>query len=135
MVKDKYFRFYKLYPEIVDSVSPQSGALLSWTHYRVLLQVEDKTARDWYTKEAALAHGRELRAEIETQKEMFYLQHNQNKDICGENTKMTKIEKAQESCEQVLNGIEDGTITTTSALLVILYARPFSREEKVTWKY
>lgn len=27
--------------------------LLSWTHYRVLLQVEDKTARDWYTKEAA----------------------------------------------------------------------------------
>ena len=34
----KYFRFYKLYPEIVDSVSPQSGALLSWTHYRVLLQ-------------------------------------------------------------------------------------------------
>lgn len=54
----KYFRFYKLYPEIVDSVSPQSGAPLSWTHYRVLLQVEDKTARDWYTKEAALAHGR-----------------------------------------------------------------------------
>ena len=54
----KYFRFYKLYPEIVDSVSPQSGALLSWTRYRVLLQVEDKTARDWYTKEAALAHGR-----------------------------------------------------------------------------
>ena len=49
----KYFRFYKLYPEIVDSVSPQSGALLSWTHYRVLLQVEDKTVRDWYTKEAA----------------------------------------------------------------------------------
>uniref|UniRef100_UPI004024D4C7 PDDEXK nuclease domain-containing protein n=1 Tax=Gemmiger formicilis TaxID=745368 RepID=UPI004024D4C7 len=49
----KYFRFYKLYPEIVDSVSPQSGVLLSWTHYRVLLQVEDKTARDWYTKEAA----------------------------------------------------------------------------------
>lgn len=54
----KYFRFYKLYPEIVDSVSPQSGALLSWTHYRVLLRVEDKTARDWYTKEAAFAHGR-----------------------------------------------------------------------------
>lgn len=49
----KYFRFYKLYPEIVDSVSPQSGELLSWTHYRVLLQVEDKTARDWYTKEEA----------------------------------------------------------------------------------
>ena len=49
----KYCRFYKLYPEILDSASPKSGTLLSWTHYRVLLQVEDKTARDWYTKEAA----------------------------------------------------------------------------------
>lgn len=49
----KYCRFYKLYPEILDSLSPKSGTLLSWTHYRVLLQVEDKTARDWYTKEAA----------------------------------------------------------------------------------
>ena len=49
----KYCRFYKLYPEILDSASPKSGVLLSWTHYRVLLQVEDKTARDWYTKEAA----------------------------------------------------------------------------------
>ena len=47
----KYCRFYKLYPEILDSVSPKSSMLLSWTHYRVLLQVEDKTARDWYTKE------------------------------------------------------------------------------------
>lgn len=49
----KYCRFYKLYPEILDSVSPKSSMPLSWTHYRVLLQVEDKTARDWYTKEAA----------------------------------------------------------------------------------
>ena len=49
----KYCRFYKLYPEILDSVSPKSSMLLSWTHYRVLLQVEDKAARDWYTKEAA----------------------------------------------------------------------------------
>ena len=49
----KYCRFYKLYPEILDSASPKSSMLLSWTHYRVLLQVEDKTARDWHTKEAA----------------------------------------------------------------------------------
>lgn len=25
---------------------------LSWTHYRTLLQIEDKNAREWYTKEA-----------------------------------------------------------------------------------
>ena len=46
-------RFYKTFPEIVDTVCRQSEKLLSWSHYRALLQVEDKTARDWYEKEAA----------------------------------------------------------------------------------
>jgi hypothetical protein len=45
-------RFYKNFPEIVDTVCRQSGKLLSWSHYRALLQVGDKTARDWYEKEA-----------------------------------------------------------------------------------
>ena len=47
-----YLRFYKAFPEIVDTLCRQSGAILSWSHYRVLLQVNDKTARDWYKKEA-----------------------------------------------------------------------------------
>lgn len=46
-------RFYKAFPEIVDTVCRQSGSLLSWSHYRALLQVEDEKARDWYEKEAA----------------------------------------------------------------------------------
>ena len=46
-------KFYKTFPQIVDTVCRQSGNLLSWSHYRVLLQVEDKAARDWYEKEAA----------------------------------------------------------------------------------
>ena len=37
---------------IVDTVSRQSRALLSWSHYRTLLQVFDKEAREWYEKEA-----------------------------------------------------------------------------------
>lgn len=45
-------RFYKLFPEIVASVGQQSNILLSWTHYRILLQVEDEKARKWYEKEA-----------------------------------------------------------------------------------
>ena len=49
----KFVRFYKEFPRILDSVSPKSFPLLSWTHYRVLLQVNDKAARDWYEKEAA----------------------------------------------------------------------------------
>ena len=48
----KFVRFYKAFPNILDSLSPKSSGLLSWTHYRVLLQVEDKQARDWYEKES-----------------------------------------------------------------------------------
>ena len=45
-------RFYKMFPEIVDVASRQFKNLLSWTHYRTLLQVEDEKARIWYEKEA-----------------------------------------------------------------------------------
>lgn len=47
----KYVRFYKEFPEILDSASPKFY-LLSWTHYRSLLRVSDKTARNWYMQEA-----------------------------------------------------------------------------------
>ena len=47
----KYVRFYQCFPNIVDAASPQSF-LLTWTHYRTLLQVEDEVARQWYEKEA-----------------------------------------------------------------------------------
>lgn len=48
----KFVRFYKAFPNIWDSSSPKSISLLSWTHYRVLLQVEDEKARAWYEKVA-----------------------------------------------------------------------------------
>lgn len=41
-----------MFPEILNSASSKSNMLLSWTHYRTLLQIEDKKAREWYTKEA-----------------------------------------------------------------------------------
>lgn len=47
-----FYSFYKEYPEIFHSVSGKSDRLLSWTHYRVLLQVKDRRARDWYEHEA-----------------------------------------------------------------------------------
>lgn len=47
-----YLRFYKMFPKIVDTLCRQSGNVLSWSHYRALLQVDDKHARDWYEKEA-----------------------------------------------------------------------------------
>lgn len=48
----KYVRFYKMFPNILDSLGPKFTNLLSWTHYRALLQVNDEKARQWYEKEA-----------------------------------------------------------------------------------
>ena len=57
-------RVYRMFPSIVNEASAQlqNGGkvnelrsqfeILSWTHYRILTQVEDKTAREWYAKEA-----------------------------------------------------------------------------------
>ena len=48
-----FYSFYKMYPNIFHSVSGKSVPLLSWTHYRTLIQVKDDKARNWYEKEAA----------------------------------------------------------------------------------
>jgi predicted nuclease of restriction endonuclease-like (RecB) superfamily len=62
----EYLRFYKAYPEIVQIPSAQFESTketeivqiasaqfksLTWSHYRLLLQVSDKTAREWYEQE------------------------------------------------------------------------------------
>ncbi|WP_330641437.1 PDDEXK nuclease domain-containing protein [Faecalicatena sp.] len=47
-----FYSFYREYPDIFHSASGKSSPPLSWTHYRILLQVNDKEARDWYEKEA-----------------------------------------------------------------------------------
>lgn len=46
------YSFYKTYPEIFQTLFGKSQRLLSWSHYLVLLQVHDETARDWYEQEA-----------------------------------------------------------------------------------
>ncbi|MCM1079775.1 MAG: PDDEXK nuclease domain-containing protein [Bacteroidales bacterium] len=48
-----FTQFYKLFPEIFHSVSGKSPQLLSWTHYRTLLQELNPDARQWYEQEAA----------------------------------------------------------------------------------
>ena len=48
-----FYSFYRAYPEIFHSVSGKSAALLSWSHYAVLLQVNDNAARKWYEQEAS----------------------------------------------------------------------------------
>ncbi len=73
----KYFRkFYSLFPK-GHAVRDQ----LSWTHYRLLLKVEDKKAREFYLSEAAEEHW--STRTLERQINSFYYQRllaSQNKD-------------------------------------------------------
>ena len=56
-----YIQFYQQYPEIMNSVMPQSLVMekyfqlkkhvFSWTPYRVLLQIRDPVAHAWYEQE------------------------------------------------------------------------------------
>ena len=48
-----FLQFYKTFPNILHSVNAKSKLLLSWTHYKILLQVEDENAREWYERETA----------------------------------------------------------------------------------
>lgn len=47
-----FAKFYECFPEIFHSVSGKSDPLLSWTHYRIVLQELDADARRWYVNEA-----------------------------------------------------------------------------------
>lgn len=46
-----YYLFYKLFPNIFHTVCGKSYRILSWSHYRTLLLVDDDEARSWYEKE------------------------------------------------------------------------------------
>lgn len=48
-----FLQFYKTFPNILHSMNAKSNTILSWTHYKILLQVEDEKAREWYEKETA----------------------------------------------------------------------------------
>ncbi len=77
----KFVRFYKLFPQILDSVSTKS-VLLTWTHYRTLLQVDNDEARQWYATEAAneMWSVRTLQRNISSQY-YFRLLQSQHKDL------------------------------------------------------
>ena len=47
-----FYSFYKMFPNIFHTPCGKSIPLLSWSHYRTLVQVHDPVAREWYAKEA-----------------------------------------------------------------------------------
>ena len=75
--------------------------LLSWTHYRILLQVVDKEARDWYEKEAVEENWgtRTLQRNIDTQYYYRLLKSQIKEPVIKEmkeNTKEFELEKKLE---------------------------------------
>ncbi len=67
-------------PKIVQTLSAQS--FLSWSHYLILLQVDDEKAREWYEKEAVEQSWsvRTLQRNVSTQY-YFRLLNSQRKDL------------------------------------------------------
>ncbi len=48
----QFYSFYRYFPEIFHTPCGKSERILSWSHYRCLIQVKDEKARNWYEKEA-----------------------------------------------------------------------------------
>lgn len=64
-----FYSFYRCFPDIFHAPCGKSVSILSWTHYRCLIQVKDKIAREWYEKEALTQtwSARTLQRNIESQ--------------------------------------------------------------------
>ena len=101
----RFVQFYQMFPEIVAAVRQQSSGndnseivaslrpqsrLLSWTHYRILLQVPDSTAREWYAKEAydEAWSSRTLQRNVSSQ---YYYRMLKTQDPSGVRTEMQEL--------------------------------------------
>ena len=77
-------QFYSVFP-IWDSVCPE----LSWSHYRLLVRINDAAERDFYKKEAVecVWSVRQLQREINTFSYQRYLASNGNHDVVEDTAK------------------------------------------------
>jgi len=91
---------------ILDSLSPKSFSLLTWTHYRTLLQVKDTDARNWYMREAAEQTWsvRTLQRNISSQYHFRILQ-SQNKDLVKAEMEQKTASFQQDKLEFIKNPI------------------------------
>ncbi len=73
-------------------------AELSWTHYRLLIKVEDKNARNFYTKEAIENNWstRQLEREISTFSYQRYLASHGNHDVVDDTAKREKSDNPKD---------------------------------------
>lgn len=101
-----FYQFYKSFPEIFHAASGKSDPLLSWTHYRTLLQVKDDVARAWYAKEAAEQTWavRTLQRNIDTQY-YYRLLSSQNADVVESEMKQLTVGYQKDKLEYLKNPV------------------------------
>ena len=88
----KFLKFYKCFPEIVDTACQLSSEILSWSHYRILLRIENTEARKWYEQEAYRQTWavRTLQRNVETQYYFRLLSTQQKSLVEGEMKHLTR---------------------------------------------
>lgn len=101
-----FYSFYKTYPKIFQTASGKSQELLSWSHYAVLLQVNDEKARVWYEKEAAEQTWsvRTLQRNISSQY-YFRILQTQKKEIVEREMKELTAEYQNDKLEFIKNPV------------------------------
>lgn len=101
----RFVKFNEYFPNILDSVSRKS-TILSWTHYRALIQVHDAEARFWYEKEALQETWsvRTLQRNISTQYYHRLLKSRDKKPVINEMRDKTQQRK-QDKLEFIKNPV------------------------------
>ena len=101
----QFVQFYKLFPDIFHSLRGKCQ-LLSWSHYRYLLRVTDKEARNWYEKEAIneVWSARTLDRNISSQY-YYRLLQSQNKQVVENEMKQLTAPYQQDKLEFIKNPI------------------------------
>ncbi len=101
----QFVQFYRFFPEIFHTVCVKSQ-ILSWSHYRTLLRVTDKEARDWYLQEAIneMWSVRTLDRNIASQY-YYRLLQSQNKKIVKEEMNQITTPFQQDKLEFIKNSI------------------------------
>lgn len=105
----RFVSFYRQFPGILDTLCLKSSRLLTWSHYRMLLRVEDKKARDWYEKEAyeQMWSARTLDRNISTQ---YYYRLLKTSDAHKDGVANEMMQKTAEYQNHKLEFIKDPVI-------------------------
>lgn len=101
-----FYMFYKYFPQIFHTACGKFEGVLSWSHYRTLLQVKDDAARSWYEKEAyeQTWSVRTLQRNVDTQY-YYRLLQSQNKQIIEQEMKERTADYQNDKLEFIKNPV------------------------------